>query len=175
MTEAIFTSRREFLAGTAVALTSAAVPLPVLAANTRKLANRSALVLYQAHEPHATAFADELAAAGFSTLAMTDDPVRQWRDGLGRLVLDENFVLLGLSNWADYMIVRGLAAEHRRFPLLERQQRKKAGTAWARQQARDLLALADATDLPQALLQALREQDRAGSRGTQPSLFNWVI
>lgn len=171
MTEAIYKSRREFLAGTAVALTSAAVPLNVLAANTRKLAGRPALVLYQAHDAHATAFADELAAAGFSTLALTDDPVRQWRDGLGRLVTEENFILLGLSNWSDYTLVRGLAAEQRRFPMLERQQRKMAGTAWARQQAQDLLAIAEATDLPQAL----RHLQDTSTRGTLPSLFNWVI
>jgi hypothetical protein len=172
VTEAIYKSRREFLAGTALALTSAAVPLPVLAANTRKLAGRPALVMYQPHDAHATAFADELAAAGFSTLALTDDPVRQWRDGLGRLVCDENFVLLGLSNWSDYSIVRGLAAEHRRFPLVERQQRKMAGTAWARQQARDLLALADAADLPVA---ARTLQDSSKISGLAPSLFSWII
>jgi hypothetical protein len=172
VTEAIYKSRREFLAGTALALTSAAVPLPVLAANTRKLAGRPALVMYQAHDAHATAFADELAAAGFSTLALTDDPVRQWRDGLGRLVLEENFVLLGLSNWSDYSIVRGLAAEHRRFPLLERQQRKMAGTAWARRQARELLVLTDAVDLHEAL-RAL--QGEAPASAPAPSLFSWVI
>jgi hypothetical protein len=171
MTEAIFKSRRDFLAGTALALTSAAVPLPVLAANTRKLAGRPALVLYQAHDAHATAFADELAAAGFSTLVLTDDPVRQWRDGLGRLVLAENFVLLGLSNWADYFVVRGLAAEHRRFPLLERPQRRQSGTAWARQQARALLARADADDLPLAL----RELQPQGEHGARPDAFFWVI
>lgn len=173
MTEAIFTSRREFLAGTAVALTSATVPLNALASpQTRTLAARPALVLYQAHDAHATAFADEFAKAGFATLALTDDPVRQWRDGLGRLVLDENFVLLGLSNWADYSVLRGLAAEERRFPLLERQQRKQVGTAWARQQARDLLVLADADDL-QAAARTL--QDSSQPRNSAPSLFSWVI
>jgi hypothetical protein len=172
MTEALFTSRREFLTGTAVALTSVTVPLSTFAAtDTRKLAARPALVLYQAHDAHAVAFADELAKAGFATLALTDDPVRQWRDGLGRLVLEENFILLGLSNWTDYSVLRGLAAEHRRFPLLERQQRKLAGTAWARQQARDLLALTDSADLPQAL----RELGSTNVRGTQPSLFSWVL
>jgi hypothetical protein len=173
VTEAIYTSRREFLAGTAVALTSATVPLDTLAAaDTRKLAARPALVLYQAHDAHATAFADELAGAGFATLALTDDPVRQWRDGLGRLVLDENFILLGLSNWSDYSVLRGLAAEHRRFPLLERQQRKQAGTAWARQQARGLLALADAHDLQEALHEL---NGKAQQRSAAPSLFSWVI
>lgn len=172
MTEAIYKSRRDFLAGTALAVGSAAIPLPVLAANTRKLAGRPALVLYQPHDAHATAFADELAAAGFSTLAMTDDPVRQWRDGLGRLVLEENFVLLGLSNWSDYSILRGLAAEHRRFPLLERQPRKRAGTAWARQQARDLLALSEAADLGSALRDL---QDAKAPPEPAPRLFNWVI
>jgi hypothetical protein len=172
MTEAIYKSRREFLAGTALALGSAAVPLHVLAANTRTLAGRPALALYQAYDAHATAFADELAAAGFSTLALTDDPVRQWRDGLGRLVLEENFVLLGLSNWSDYSLMRGLAAEHRRFPMFERQQRKMAGTAWARQQARDLLALADAGDLRKALAEM---QSRTSAQHSAPSLFSWVI
>jgi hypothetical protein len=172
MTEAIYKSRREFLAGTALALGSAAVPLPMLAANTRRLAGRPTLGLYQPHDPHATAFADELAAAGISTLALTDDPVRQWRDGLGKLVTEENFVLLGLGNWSDYTLLRGLAAEQRRFPLLEMQLRKRAGTAWARQQARDLLALADANDLQEALRTL---QGAAPARSPAPSLFSWVF
>ncbi len=173
MTEAIYKSRREFLAGTAAALTSAAVPLPALAAKTmRKFGGRPALALYQAHDAHATAFADELAAAGIATLALTDDPVRQWRDGLGRLVIEENFILLGLGSWADYSMLRGLAAEQRRFPLLERQQRKQAGTAWARQQARELLALADTDDLQHALQEL---NGKPQTRSTAPSLFSWVI
>lgn len=172
MTEAIYTSRREFLAGTAVALTSATVPLTTLAATTRKLGDRQALVLYQPHDTHAMAFADELAAAGFSTFALTDDPVRLWRDGLGRLVIDEQFVLLGLSNWADYSMLRGLAAEYRRFPQLERQQRKMTSTAGARRQAQELLALADTRNLPEAL----QEMNRSTQlRSSAPSLFTWVI
>jgi hypothetical protein len=173
MTEALFTSRREFLAGTAVALSAATMPLGALAAgDTRKLAARPALVLYQPHDAHAAAFADELAAAGFATLALTDDAVRQWRDGLGRLVVEENFVLLGLSNWTDYSVLRGLAAEYRRFPMLERQQGRMAGTAWARRHACDLLALAEAEDL-QAALQNL--QAGVSARSSAPSLFSWII
>ena len=68
-------------------------------------------------------------------------------------------------------MLRGLAAEHRRFPLLERQQRKQAGTAWARQQAQDLLALADTQDLHEVL----RELDgKVQQRSAAPSLFSWV-
>ncbi len=173
MTEAIYKSRRDFLAGTALALTSATVPLPTFAAKTmRKLAGRPLLALYQPHDAHATAFADELAAAGFATLALTDDPVRLWRDGLGRLVTTENVVLVGLSNWTDYTVLRGLAAEHRRFPLLERQQRKMAGTAWARQQARDLARLAETAELQNAL-NTLNTGHQ--TRSAAPSLFSWVL
>jgi hypothetical protein len=175
MTEALYKSRRDFLgtalAGTALALTS--VPLPALAATaTRKLAGRPALALYQPHDAHATAFADALAAAGIATLALTDDPVRQWRDGLGRLVTAENFILLGLGNWSDYLVLRGLAAEQRRFPLVERQLSRTAGTVAARREAQDLLALIDAADLQQAL-QALNARTQA--RSAAPSMFSWVI
>jgi hypothetical protein len=173
MTEAIYKSRREFLAGTALALTSASIPLSTFAAaTTRKLGARPALVLYQRHDVHASAFADELAAHGFATLALTDDPVRQWRDGLGQLVMQQDFALVGLSNWSDYSVLRGLAAEHRRFPLLERQQRKVAGTAWARQHAREMLALANTDDL-QGVLPELK--NKTEERHTAPSLFSWVI
>ncbi|MEY4641167.1 MAG: hypothetical protein RLZZ227_1161 [Pseudomonadota bacterium] len=173
MTEAIYKSRRDFLAGSLAALGSAGVPLNAFgAAGTRKLGEGPALVLYQPHDAHASAFADELATAGFATLALTDDPVRQWRDGLGALVLQQDFVLLGLSNWSDYSVLRGLAAEHRRFPLLECRQRKLAGTAWARACAHEIASLATADDL-QAGLQLLRRKAEAPTAA--PSLFSWII
>lgn len=173
MTEAIFKSRRDFLAGTAAAMTAASMPLPALAASSlRRFAGRPLLVLYQAHDADAAAFAGEFNAAGFATLALTDDPVRQWRDGLGRLVREDDLLLLGLTNWSDYSMLSGLAVEERRFPLFQSRLNKRAGTPWAREHARALLALADAGDAQQAL----RELGRtAQAPGAAPSLFTWII
>lgn len=173
MTEAIFKSRRDFLAGTAAAVTAASVPLPALASSEiSHFAARPLLVLYQAHDPHAAAFADEFKAADYTTLALTDDPVRQWRDGLGRLVRDENLLLIGLSNWSDYSMLSGLAVEERRFPLFQSRQAKKSGHAWARQHARMVLALADAEDAQQALRDMSRTSEPASAA---PALFSWAL
>ena len=172
MTDALYTSRRVFLACTAVALTGASVPAVALTAqHTRMFSGRPALVLHQAHDTHAVAFANEFARAGFATLALTDDPVRQWRDGLARLALEERFVLLGLGNWSDYVVLRGLTAEQRRYPMFELQLRRMADSAWARQHARDLLMCAAADD-PRA---ALRNLSRAAECITTTSSFSWII
>lgn len=173
MTEAIFKSRRDFLAGTAAAVTAASMPLPALAASGfRHFAGRPLLVLYQPHDPHAFAFAAEFSAARYATLALTDDPVRQWRDGLGRLVRDENLLLIGLSNWSDYSMLRGLAADERRFPLFQSRQTKQRGDAWARAHARTVLARADADDAQQALrdMGTTSEPPLAA-----PALFGWAL
>lgn len=170
MTEAIFKSRREFLAGTAAAVTAASVPLPAFASGFRRFASRPLLVVYQEYDAHAAAFAAEFDAAGYATLALTDDPVRQWRDGLGRLVRDDNILMLGLTNWSDYLMLRGLAAEERRFPLFESQQAKGRSVASAREHARTILALAEAGDA------ALRELNAVPPpKGALPSLFSWAL
>jgi hypothetical protein len=170
--------RRDFIAGTAlvfasVSAFSGAAP-DALRAPLRKLAGRQVLVLYRANDTESRLFAEALAAAGCATLALSDDPVRQWRDGLGRL-LDEGFLLLGLGNWTDYSILRGLAAEQRRFPLLEMQHRRQQASAdWAGQTAQDLLAISAAnTEELRLALQALAQKGQWQSAA--PSLFSWVI
>lgn len=171
MTEALFKSRRDFLAGTAAALTAATVPsAPLIAGTTRHIDGQPALVLFQPHDAQAKAFADECATAGFATLALTDDTVRQWRDGLGRLVQQDDFVLLGLSNWSDYSVLRGLAAEQRRFPRFELRMRKTAAVKGARQIA---LAIAERAPDWQQLSHSL--QSIAAPEGPEPSLFAWMI
>ena len=173
MTEAIFKSRRDFLAGSTAAVTAASMPLPASAASGfRHFAGRPLLVLYQAHDPHASAFAAEFSAAGYATLALTDDPVRQWRDGLSRLVRDEHLLLIGLSNWSDYSMLSGLAAEERRFPLFHRRQAKRRGNAWAREYARTMLAVAGADDAEEALRDMGRMPEPPAAA---PSLFSWAL
>jgi hypothetical protein len=169
MTEAIFKSRRDFLAGTAAAVTAASMPLPAFASQFRRFGARPLLVVYRPHDAHAAAFADEFNAAGYVTLALSDDPVRQWRDGLGRFVREDNVLLLGLTNWSDYTMLRGLTAEERRFPLFESGQARSTDTADARRLAREVLALADAGDAELAL------QQISAARTAAPALFSWAL
>ncbi|MGV3592203.1 MAG: hypothetical protein ACO1PZ_10980 [Gammaproteobacteria bacterium] len=173
MTEAIFKSRREFLEGTAAVMTTAGLPISALAASAhRRFAGRPLLVLYRSHDVHATVFADEFHHEGFATLALSDDPVRQWRDGLGRLLRDDNLLLIGLTNWSDYAMLRGLAAEERRHPLFESRQYKQVDSRWAREHAQALLSIANAGDACRALgeLSTTSQTQRA-----TPALFSWAL
>ena len=66
------------------------------------------------------AIAQRLAGNGAQVIALTDDPVRMWRSEVGALLKQPDTRLFGVTLWADYLIVRGLAAESRRHVRHER-------------------------------------------------------
>ena len=134
-----------------------------------------ALVLYRDSDPQASAFAATLAAGGIQVQALAQDPVRQWRDGLGELVQQQNLIVLGMGNWTDYILVRGLAAEQRRHPLLALQHaRAQDHEDWASIHAQELLQACACDE--DSLRQALAALAQRGNLVTAaPSLFSWVL
>lgn len=115
------TSRRQFLQGS-VALTGAGA---LVTANASAAASTSATAMLQAaskasvvlHDPRLVlddAVVARLQAAGASFIALTTDPVRQWRGAQRDLLAARDTRLFGVTRWPDFLIVRGLAAETRR-------------------------------------------------------------
>lgn len=109
------TGRRGFLQGT-VALTGAAVATsgPARAAGSLEIAASATAVL---HDPKLTLDAGvrtRLESSGARFIALTSDPVRQWRGPLAGLLAHPGTRLYGVTRWPDFLIIRGLAAETRR-------------------------------------------------------------
>lgn len=117
------TNRRQFL-GASVALTGCSALAVAGEATPTGQANASAAVLAASkatvvlHDPRLKLdpqITARLEAAGARFIALTGDPVRQWR-GLQRgLLADRDTRLYGVTRWPDFLIVRGLAAESRRL------------------------------------------------------------
>ena len=98
------------------------VAMATLSAGSVKADDASkALAFYRAHDADSVAFARAMQEQGIRTVELGDDVVRQWRDELQPLVVEQRFQILGRTGYADYFILRGLAAEHRLFPQHEHQ------------------------------------------------------
>ncbi len=76
------------------------------------------------------AVAQRLAGNGAQVIALTDDPVRMWRSEVGELLKQPGTRLFGVTLWADYLIVRGLAAESRRHVRHERHDAEAGTFTW---------------------------------------------
>jgi hypothetical protein len=140
------------------------------------LKNANLLVLYRASSSESAAFAASLATAGLDTQALQEDIVRQWRTGLDTEVMQQNKLLLGMGNWDDYTLIKGLAAEARRFPLLAMQHPLKLlEQDWTHDHAQEVLALVKLQDKSQ-LDRALTALGLRSTLAPQtPSLFSWII
>ena len=110
--------RRQFLAGSVAATgagmaseSSAAAPL---------LAERASVVLHDPRIPLEAAVVQRFEAEGTRVIALDDDPVLLWRSEVGRVLREPGTRLLGITRWADLLIVRGLAAETRRHLRYEK-------------------------------------------------------
>lgn len=110
-------NRRELLQSASAAALAAVTPM---AAGTASADARS-LVVYRADNEAGVAFAAAMRAQGLAVFALGDDVVRQWRDELQTLVVAQGYRLLGRTGYADWFVLRGLAAEHRIFPQHEQQ------------------------------------------------------
>ncbi|MES2624488.1 MAG: hypothetical protein V4628_04365 [Pseudomonadota bacterium] len=178
MTNDLF-SRRQFLAASSSALALALVTPSVNAGSriaTPPVAGGNLLALYRATEYQAQEFAEKFARAGCIVRELSNDPVRQWRDYLGRLMMQNNVVLVGLSNWADYSILRGLAAEERRFPRMLMQHNKDQPVVpnWPSREADTLLQLVGSGTIDSGLI-ATRVNNEVITNTARPSLFSWII
>ena len=122
--------RRQFLAGSAVATASGIAASAGSVSTTLDAASRASVVLYDRRITMDPVIAQRLAGNGAQVIALTDDPVRQWRSEVGSLLQRPDTRLFGVTLWADYLIVRGLAAESRRHVRHERHDPEAGTFTW---------------------------------------------
>jgi len=122
--------RRQFLAGSAVATASGIAASAGGGSTTLDAASRASVVLHDKRITMDPAVAQRLAGNGAQIIPLTDDPVRMWRSEVGELLKQPDTRLFGVTLWADYLIVRGLAAESRRHVRHERHDAEAGTFTW---------------------------------------------
>lgn len=123
-------SRRQFLAGGAVAVSALGTAGGSAVAETLDIAARASVVLHDARLAIDPAVASRLAANGARVIALDDDPVRMWRSAVGEVLRQPDTRLFGVTRWADLLIVRGLAAESRRHVQYEKHDAEAGTFTW---------------------------------------------
>jgi hypothetical protein len=176
------TNRRRFVQGTGSLVALGSVPA-YLTANEDELQDflggiQQGVVLYRKQVSHAVDFAGVLARAGLTAVALSDDPVRQWRDGLGDIAGGQGVPITGLTNWADYLVLSGLAAEQRKHVVLEMQHpvTQPGSENWPTNLATGLLQFPFQAN--RKFIAQLVAEIMAGQPGVRPgetSLFSWII
>jgi hypothetical protein len=122
--------RRQFLAGSAVATASGIAASAGSISASLDAASRASVVLHDRRITMDPAITQRLAGNGARVIALTDDPVRMWRSEVGTLLQQPDTRLFGVTLWADYLIVRGLAAESRRHVRHERHDPEAGTFTW---------------------------------------------
>jgi hypothetical protein len=125
-------NRRQVMVGTVTATTSVVAHAKALSSDAARLsaASRATVVLHDPRLPIDALVAQRLAANGAQVIALDDDPVRMWRGQIGALLAQPGTKLLGVTRWADFLLVRGLAAETRRHVRYERLDRESGALTW---------------------------------------------
>jgi hypothetical protein len=131
MSEEFSTDRRRFLVGGATAAGAMGLGGTLVAGQeTLALASSASVVLHDPRLELSEDVAARIAANGTRVIALTDDPVRLWRSEIGELLREPDTRLFGLTRWADFLIVRGLAAESRRHVRHERLDEASGALVW---------------------------------------------
>lgn len=107
--------RRQFMVSMASVMAASSLPLAHSAKAGLLDSNRQGgVVVYRAGSQQGQNFALALQSSGVTAIALVGDPVRQWRDSLGQVIEAQSEPFYGLTDWSDYQLMRGLAAELRR-------------------------------------------------------------
>ena len=178
-----FTARRKFVKGTGSLVALGSLPAYLTAsteelnATLNELKQTQGLVLYRESDTHSIAFADMLSRAGLKAVALTDDLVRQWRDGLGNLARKAGVPILGLTNWPDYLIINGLAAEQKKRVQLELQHSvvQSGKENWSASLALDYMHLPLEADKKTIQNLAKEYQGEHTIKPNTSTLFSWLI
>ena len=158
--------RRGFLQQTAGVMALAAVTAGSEAAVFP--ARPKVLALYQQHDATSVAFAAALQQHGIAVQALGTDVVRFWRQQLRDQVVREQVRLVGLTAFADFFVLKGLAAEERIFPVFAARppQTQTNSAEGLQQQVQAVLATLDQSAFTTAT---------AISASPEPAMFSWII
>ena len=178
-----YTNRRRFLKGTGSMVALGSLPAYLTAnaddlqASLGELHKHGGIVLYREDEIHSVAFADTLAKAGLESVALTDDLVRQWRDGMGAKAGRAGVPVLGLTSWPDYLLISGMAAEQRKHVQLHMQHAitRPGKPNWSASLALGFMHLPVTAD--RQTIQSMAATHLADDviKPNTPTLFSWLI
>lgn len=127
--------RRRFIAGATAAGGALGVCVSPAVAGSRHgeewlVPGQDLVVLYDGRLAVDQAALDRFGSSGTLCLPLGDDPVRLWRGEAGALLRARGTRLMGMTRWADLLIVRGLAAESGRRLRFERLDRTTGVLTW---------------------------------------------
>jgi hypothetical protein len=130
----VIASRRQFLTGAGVAAAASAATVgsagAATALDTLAAAQSASVVLHDPRIPLSAERAARLTANGARIIQLDGDAVRLWRPEIGALLARPDTRLFGLTRWADYLIVKGLAAESRRHTRHEQHHAEGGHFTW---------------------------------------------
>lgn len=123
--------RRQFLSG-GVAATASGLGMAgnIIQGATLDASGRALVVLQDVRMQLDAEVVRRLFLSDVPIVSLTEDPVRLWRSDAGELLRKPETRLLGVTGWADYLIVRGLAAETRRHVRQERHDPHASTFTW---------------------------------------------
>ena len=127
------TSRRRFLTGVggvAGVVGANVAPAAVQVADQLAAATSASVVLHDPRIALPDDVARRLAENGARIITLDADPVRLWRTEVGEQLRRPDTRLFGVTRWADYLIVRGLAAESRRHARHEQHHPQTEHFTW---------------------------------------------
>jgi len=123
--------RRAFLTGGAVLTASGmGVAGSVIQGAIPGAGDRALVVLQDTRIQLDPVIEKRLFVSGVKVIPLTEDPVRLWRSDAGELLRKPETRLLGVTGWADYLMVRGLAAESRRHVRHEHHEPESGTFTW---------------------------------------------
>lgn len=163
------TGRRQFLLGSGSVLAMTAFSLNSQARHRLDNVNLAGVVAYRETDKRSVAFASVLGEAGMILLPLAPDPVRQWRDEVKEAISRHQVPMYGLTDWSDYLLMRDLNAELRRFPVRDDMQIQQ-----------DTHNIQWAAELAMEKVKTLSHQGTLTERGTYEAahtgnLFSWEI
>ena len=130
----VIASRRQFLTGAGVAAAASAATVgsagAATALDTLAAVQSASVVLHDPRIPLSAEIAERLTANGARIIQLDGDAVRLWRTEVGALLARPDTRLFGLTRWADYLIVKGLAAESRRHTRHEQHHAEGGHFTW---------------------------------------------
>ena len=128
-------NRRQFLAGLGgtagvVGVSGSSLAGPAQALDAASVAESVTVILVDPRLPMPADVAARLQQNGARLIELGDDPVRLWRSEVGALLSHPDTKLFGYTRWADFLIVRGLAAESRRHVRHEQLHEEQGHFTW---------------------------------------------
>lgn len=125
-------SRRAMLAGAGCAVAGAALArdTAVQGAAEEAGAPRATVVLQDRRVPLPAEIAARLAGNGAQLLELEPDPVRMWRGQWAPLLTRRDTRLLGVTQWPQFLLVSGLAAESGRRVRYQRFDAASGAFVW---------------------------------------------